>query len=87
MADWGGRFFQVFILTFVIYCTDVVPAMAFAQETVGWSQQFCLATCNARCCVMSRDLFSEWQVCYYQWLLMLSRFGWSPCTFILTPHF
>jgi len=31
--------------------------MAFAQETVGLSRQFWLATCNARCCVMSRDFF------------------------------
>jgi len=57
--------------------------MAFAQETVGLSWQFCLATCNARCCVISRDLFTEWRVCY-EGLLRLTRFWWSPCTFILT---
>jgi len=60
----GGRFFSVFILIFVIYYTDIVLAMAFAQETVGLSRQFCLATCNARCCVISRAHFGEWRVCY-----------------------
>jgi len=91
----GDRFFPGFdfishsciiFLTLVSYCMYIVLPMTFFTGKAGFSQQFCLVTRVTGFYVISRCLLSEWRDCY-QGLLMLMRWGWSPCAFILTRQY